>query len=323
VDVASTNLNASWNDGTFLRCYLDTLHELTGKPLLVSEFYMAARENRSGNRNTHGVFPEVATQRERAAGLLTTVRALRKLPYVVGADWFQHHDEPPHGRALDGEDYNFGLVDIEGRPYEEVTAAFASLELDQPVNDRSVVAPDATAGVPLAPKDPFANLDPMGALRDWDRDRGFVPAASTAPTGDLYICWSPEAIYLGVYALDVIEADYYRTREIPETDRSRWTVRVGEGDAISVRLGAGKPHSLSEEGIRVESVWGLSAGVRCIGIIEIPATRLGKSQFEAGDQIQLECSLTTHARAHRMDWRGTYTLDGVPRQETGPSSATE
>src|SRR5262249_34478891 len=54
VDVVSTNLNASWNDGTFARSFLDTLHELTGKPVLVSEFYMAAEENDSGNRNKSG-----------------------------------------------------------------------------------------------------------------------------------------------------------------------------------------------------------------------------------------------------------------------------
>src|SRR4029078_8568648 len=39
VDIVSTNLNASWNDGTFAKSYLDTLHDLTGKPILVSEFY--------------------------------------------------------------------------------------------------------------------------------------------------------------------------------------------------------------------------------------------------------------------------------------------
>ena len=40
-----------------LTSYLDTLHALTGKPMLVSEFYMAAEENRSGNKNTVGGFP--------------------------------------------------------------------------------------------------------------------------------------------------------------------------------------------------------------------------------------------------------------------------
>src|SRR5262249_48298533 len=42
LDVASGNLNAAWNDGTFPRFYLDTLHALTGRPIIASEFYMAA-----------------------------------------------------------------------------------------------------------------------------------------------------------------------------------------------------------------------------------------------------------------------------------------
>ena len=80
------------------------LHELTDKPVLVSEFYMAAEENRSGNKNTVGVFPQVETQKERGKALANTLAALARLPYVVGADWFQYYDEPPHGRQLDGED---------------------------------------------------------------------------------------------------------------------------------------------------------------------------------------------------------------------------
>lgn len=37
------------------------------------------------------------------------------LPAVVGMDWFQYFDEPTHGRD-DGENFNFGLVDIHDQP---------------------------------------------------------------------------------------------------------------------------------------------------------------------------------------------------------------
>ena len=111
VDAISCNLNASWHDGSFVRFQLDTLHALTEKPVFVSEFYMAATANRSGNKNDHGIFPVVPTQRERAHGIRTTLNMLVRLPYVVGADWFQYFDEPTEGR-YDGENFNFGLVDI-------------------------------------------------------------------------------------------------------------------------------------------------------------------------------------------------------------------
>src|SRR5437762_838946 len=128
VDAVSSNLNASWNDGSFARFYVETLHRLAGKPVLIGEFYMCARDNRSGNKNDRGVFPVVATQKERAAGFRNTLGALLKIPHVIGADWFQYYDEPTHGR-YDGENFNFGLVDIHDRPYEALTTTASALDL--------------------------------------------------------------------------------------------------------------------------------------------------------------------------------------------------
>jgi hypothetical protein len=73
VDAISFNLNAGWTDGSFARFYLETLHALTGKPIMVGEFYMCARENGSGNKNSRGTYPVVATQKERAAGFRKTL----------------------------------------------------------------------------------------------------------------------------------------------------------------------------------------------------------------------------------------------------------
>ena len=90
VDADSSNLNAAWNDGTFPRFYLDTLHALSGRPVIVSEFYMAAQQNRSGDKNDASTFPTATTQKERAAGFRNTLLALLRTPCVVGADWFQY-----------------------------------------------------------------------------------------------------------------------------------------------------------------------------------------------------------------------------------------
>ena len=48
---------------------------------------------------------------------------LARLPYVVGADWFQWMDEPPSGRLRDGEDVNFGVVCVGDEPYETLVDA--------------------------------------------------------------------------------------------------------------------------------------------------------------------------------------------------------
>jgi hypothetical protein len=227
VDAVSGNLNAAWSDGTFPRFYLDTLYALTGKPVLVSEFYMAASQNRSGNENSRGKFPTVATQKQRVVGFRTTVQALAQTPYVIGADWFQYYDEPRHGRG-DGEDYNFGMVDIFNRPYEPLVAAAAALNLDALHAQPSVARPDASHGVPPAPRNPLGQFIITRALENWDRERGFVSPVSETPIADLYLCWDKKAVYVGLYAQDIVELEYYRNKTLPEIDRAEWLVTVGK-----------------------------------------------------------------------------------------------
>jgi hypothetical protein len=326
VDVISTNLNAHWNDGTFLRCYLDTLHKLTGKPIMVSEFYMAAAQNRSGNRNTSGVFPVVATQRDRAAGARTTLAALARLPYVVGADWFQHADEPTHGRE-DGENFNFGLVDVHDRPYEELVDVMRNGEWrmrNDGENSAFRIRHSALGqGVPPAPADPLATFETNKALRHWNRERGFVPPSSEYPVADLYACWSPRAVYLGLYAWDAIDEHFYASGHVPKADRAVWTIQPGsknlplplgeargEGDSalIRVTLGAGREALINDPTIRVESLSGTKLTVRLIAAIELSASRFGKDKLAAGDTVAFSSTLTTHARAYKVEWRGSFKL---------------
>lgn len=307
VDVSSSNLNASWNDGAFLRCYLDTLHALTGKPILVSEFYLAATDNRSGNRNTGEGFPTVATQRERVAAARTTLVALTRLPYVLGADWFQFTDEPTHGRD-DGENFNFGLVDIHDRPYDELTGLFGAFNAAQ---DKAQPAPprqDASAGVPPAPRDPFADFTPMRALKHWDRERGFVKPASEFPLSDLYLCWNRDALFLGLYAIDMVESAYYRDTPVPKIDRALWTVRSGGRELVRARIGAGREAFVSDARVRVENLSGLDLKVRNLAAMELPAKLLGRDQLKAGDTVELESTLLSHGGVYRVEWKGTFTL---------------
>jgi hypothetical protein len=307
VDVASTNLNASWNDGQFLRFYLHTLHKLTGKPVLVSEFYMAAADNRSGNLNASSGFPVVQTQQQRAVAAHRTLQALASLPYVVGADWFQYYDEPPHGR-YDGEDYNFGLVDIHDQPYEEVTALFSQFDASDAKTRAATSRADARAGVPPAPPNPLAAFEFMTALKAWDRERSFVPASSPHPLGDLYMCWSPEAIHIGLYALDIVEKVLHRHGRVPEVDRAVWRVSVNDEEPITARIGGGEPAAVSHSAAEVESLSGFDHDVRLIAVMRLPASYFGKSQFDAGDVIKLSSEFWAHARTHRSAWNGEFTL---------------
>ena len=312
VDAVSLNLNAGWNDGCFPRFHLETLHALTGKPVLIGEFYMAARENRSGNKNTRRVYPVVATQEQRAAGFSNTIQALLKTPYVIGADWFQYYDQPTHGR-FDGENFNFGLVDIHDRPYEALTAAASALDLTGLKRQPARARPDASQGVPPAPPDPMAEFEPTLALKHWDREHGFVKPVSEFPLADLYLCWDAKAVYLGLFAQDVVEDIAYRDKVVRAGDRAEWTVSVG-GSArpIQVRIGAGLEPIVDEPSVRVMNLSGINGDFRNVACLELPARLFGKDRFQSGEAIEFGSTLLTHGRAYRVEWKGGFTLRGNP-----------
>jgi len=308
VDADSSNLNAAWNDGTFPRFYLDTLHALSGRPVFVSEFYMAAQQNRSGNKNDVSTFPTVTTQKERAAGFRNTLRALVQTPCVVGADWFQYYDEPTHGRG-DGEDYNFGLVDIHDRPYEPLTAAARALDLVAIKSERHPARRDASPGVPPAPRNPLGQFTIRLALKDWDRERGFVKPVSEFPVADLYVCWNRNAVYLGLYAQEIVEENYYRNKIVPEVDRAEWIIFTGETNKpVHTRLGPGAAPICDEPAVRIVNLSGVYMNTRNIAAVELPAKLFGKERFKAGDTIEFGSTFFTHCRADRVEWKGTFTL---------------
>lgn len=92
------------------------------KPLMITEFAWRSRENTSGNPNTRGAGAVVATQAERAQAYERFVRGLAEVPIIIGAHWFEFADQSPQGR-FDGEDSNYGVVDIQNRPYETLLHA--------------------------------------------------------------------------------------------------------------------------------------------------------------------------------------------------------
>ena len=66
VDAIAVNYNVDSGDGWIARYFFDGLEKLSqGKPALVTEWFFAANENRTGNRN-NGHLMTVGTQAERA-----------------------------------------------------------------------------------------------------------------------------------------------------------------------------------------------------------------------------------------------------------------
>lgn len=102
---------------------IEAVYAVTGRPVLVSEFSFRSLD--SGLPNTVGAGPWVFTQRNRAEAYITYVRRLEALPEVIGYHWFRWADEPAQGRG-DGENSNYGLVDVGDAAYEEFVGAAAA-----------------------------------------------------------------------------------------------------------------------------------------------------------------------------------------------------
>jgi hypothetical protein len=100
-----------------------TISERSDQPLIVSEYSFHSLDGRSGNRNLSRFPALVSDQQARASGYREMTSRLARVPFVIGADWFQWMDEPPSGRLCDGEDANMGLVDVHDQPYEPLADA--------------------------------------------------------------------------------------------------------------------------------------------------------------------------------------------------------
>jgi hypothetical protein len=209
VDAIATNYNVDSSDGWIADYFFDGLSKLSGgKPVLVSEWFFAARENRSGNRN-NGHLMTVATQAERAAGAAAATRGFAAIPEVVGLHWFQHYDHAKGGRT-DGEDYDFGLVDTENRPYERLTEALA-------VANRQVPEIHSTArrAAPI-PKSvvvlPHSSVDIHDhSLSDWPKPASLLPRFKSSPGavefGDVYLSWGDRGLALASIGQDYFDID--------------------------------------------------------------------------------------------------------------------
>jgi agarase len=97
----------------------------TQKPLMITEFSWRAKENQSGNPNSRGAGAVLLTQAERAASYSQFVEDLAQYPMVIGICWFEWADQSPQGR-FDGEDSNYGVVDIHHNRYEALLSAMTT-----------------------------------------------------------------------------------------------------------------------------------------------------------------------------------------------------
>jgi hypothetical protein len=234
VDAIALNYNVDSPEGWLAPYFFDGLRKLTnGKPELISEWFYAAHENRTGNRN-NGHLMTVETQAQRAAGAAASAKLFAGVPEIIGTHWFQYYDYPVGGRA-DSEDYNFGLVDIRGQPYEELVEALGAANRQLPT-----IHDHAGATARPSAKDfvvPYATIDPQHlSLIDWPKPASLLPAlkpsSGAVAFGEAYLTWSKQGLALATIGQDYDDLsllDYSTRYPLTEAYRIELDVDAGAG----------------------------------------------------------------------------------------------
>ena len=232
VDAIAMNYNVDSGDGWIAPYFFAGLEKLSGgKPVLVTEWFFAADENRTGNRN-NGHLMTVETQAERARGAAAATLNFAALPEIVGSHWFQYYDHPKGGRP-DGEDYDFGLVDINDEPYRRLTEALAGANRLAPQVHAAGKARLTEVAAPI--QLPHAAIDVEDrTLADWPKPASLLPPLTPSPGtvgfGEAYLSWSDKGLALATIGQDYFDIDLLAYNgEFPLEDAYRLEFGVDAG----------------------------------------------------------------------------------------------
>jgi len=196
------------------------MYEESGQPVIISEYGFHSLDGRSGNRNRSGfVWGHVIDQKAKVDGCRLFTTRFARVPYIIGADWFQWNDEPPSGRG-DGEDVNFGVVDINDEIYEDLAKAIR--QTTPVLNDlHSESFSDTQQDIwaksgdkPAALNIPYLETTILlnGDLSDWPTENKAgdikyvetvgIERADELVMPEVYLGWMDDGLYVGVEVFD-------------------------------------------------------------------------------------------------------------------------
>jgi agarase len=96
-------------------------------PIMVAEYSFTGETSQTPD-TVPGVYATYPTQSDRAVAYDDYIAPLYEdAPWVVGDEWFEYVDEPQGGRVGDGENNDFGLVDVEDQPYQDLVAQIEAM----------------------------------------------------------------------------------------------------------------------------------------------------------------------------------------------------
>jgi hypothetical protein len=106
---------------------LADLEQYFGGPLLIGEYSFIAAGPQDPN-TVPGIYYVAPNQQTRADTYESNFAPLyENAPWLVGDDWFEFVDEPRGGRTGDGENNEFGVVNVDNQPYTDMTSAMATM----------------------------------------------------------------------------------------------------------------------------------------------------------------------------------------------------
>jgi hypothetical protein len=330
VDAIAINYNVDSADGWIADYFFSGLRKLSsGKPELVTEWFFAARENRTGNLN-NGHLMTVGTQEDRAAGAAAATANFAAIPELVGAHWFMYYDHPKGGRP-DGEDYDFGLVDINDRPYERLSAALATANRRTfQIHAAAMVTP-ARSGMFVLPHAAISVHD--HSLSDWPKPASLMPRLTASPGavefGEAYLSWSERGLALATIGQDYFDIDllgYDGAFPLVDAYRVELGADVGAGarrftlffipprtklrdhPPMSAMLCAGEAQIVIKEGCAeiggAEAVYFGADQPRITAELVIPWSALGVTPPAPGTQLRADIAITSWHRERWMSLSG-------------------
>jgi hypothetical protein len=196
------------------------MYEESGQPIVISEYSFHSMDGRSGDPDTVGFEAHVPDQQARADGYRLMTTRLARVPYIIGADWFQWCDEPPAGRSSDGEDVNFGVVDVHDKPYEllqqairETAPTLNTLHARSTVESEKGIWRENFAAAKPEMKIPYLAQAPTldGDLADWpaackltglQREQTVGLDRYPVETPNVYLGWNHDGLYMGIEVFD-------------------------------------------------------------------------------------------------------------------------
>jgi len=123
-------------------------YAIVKRPMLITEWSFPALD--SGLPCTCGAGQRFRTQKERTAATELFAKTMLSTPSILGYDYFMWVDEPEEGISdAFPEDSNYGLINLQGEAYPEITTMFAALQKE--------VGRWRSAPLPAERKVPFTN----------------------------------------------------------------------------------------------------------------------------------------------------------------------